>query len=344
MTWLYGPLQPAISRPITHDAPDPTPEFGTDTKSSNTKKPILKKRTMSEVMLRRSLSANSLVKQAAASVQAQQYNSSLRPSNFGSRGFVDPVARFNQARIPTHKASETSSSTASSSVASSSGDQTPVDEYRRHIRFDDKVGQCIAIDCKGPDMYDDTDIGIHGDGSDSDDGVLTMQRTRRRRATTVRKPASQSNKAPARIIEKLPDTTLKYKSDSPGSRKNSTSSFTTSFWSSNKITPSASQETLRPLNASRNFLISSDDEDDVGPDTAWHPPVLYGGAQAVNEKSMAGDETLPSLRQTPSGMLMPYDDDDEEIATEGGLFTRVSDTFNTARDIAHVIWNVGWRK
>ncbi|KAK3066831.1 protein phosphatase regulator, partial [Teratosphaeriaceae sp. CCFEE 6253] len=50
------------------------------------------------------------------------------------------------------------------------------------------------------------------------------------------------------------------------------------------------------------------------------------------------------LRRTGSGMLMPYDgDEDEDDAMAVGLFGRVSETINTARDIAHVIWNVGWR-
>jgi hypothetical protein len=41
-------------------------------------------------------------------------------------------------------------------------------------------------------------------------------------------------------------------------------------------------------------------------------------------------------------MFMPCE---EGEATNGdGLIGRVIDTVNTARDIAHVIWNVGWRK
>jgi hypothetical protein len=46
------------------------------------------------------------------------------------------------------------------------------------------------------------------------------------------------------------------------------------------------------------------------------------------------------LRLTSSGMFMPYEDE----SSHPGLFGRVLDTVNTARDIAHVIWNVGWRR
>ena len=50
-----------------------------------------------------------------------------------------------------------------------------------------------------------------------------------------------------------------------------------------------------------------------------------------------------ALRRTNSGMLMPYDEEEDDMMAVG-LFGRVSETINTARDIAHVIWNVGWRK
>lgn len=48
------------------------------------------------------------------------------------------------------------------------------------------------------------------------------------------------------------------------------------------------------------------------------------------------------MRRTPSGMFMPYEE--AEGAPGDGIIGRVIDTVNTARDIAHVIWNVGWRK
>jgi len=51
----------------------------------------------------------------------------------------------------------------------------------------------------------------------------------------------------------------------------------------------------------------------------------------------------PGLRRTPSGMFMPYEEDEDDVVA-AGLFGRVVDTVNTARDIAHVIWNVGWRR
>jgi len=44
-------------------------------------------------------------------------------------------------------------------------------------------------------------------------------------------------------------------------------------------------------------------------------------------------------------MFMPYEEDEDDImASELGLLGKVNETINTAKDIAHVIWNVGWRK
>jgi hypothetical protein len=49
------------------------------------------------------------------------------------------------------------------------------------------------------------------------------------------------------------------------------------------------------------------------------------------------------MRRTESGMFMPYEEDEDDLMA-AGMFGRISETVNTARDIAHVLWNVGWRK
>jgi len=65
--------------------------------------------------------------------------------------------------------------------------------------------------------------------------------------------------------------------------------------------------------------------------------IITQGSGDNPEKSSSG------LRRTASGMFMPYDDEGD-VLVSGGILGRVVDTVNTARDIAHVIWNVGWRK
>ncbi|KAF2151210.1 hypothetical protein K461DRAFT_322500 [Myriangium duriaei CBS 260.36] len=340
VTWLYGPLQPATSHPITHRSPDPSPYRLSSQSSFINKKPILKKRSMSEVMLQRSLSANSLIKQAAAAVQAQQKGHPQTPTL--QRGSSDFTSSTNQSRPISRDQLDYFS------TLHSSGESTPSECNKRHIRFDDKVEQCIAVECKFPEQDEfDSDSDSDDSNSDSsDEGVLTMRKPRRRRPT-MGAPSSRPQ-LPTKIIEKLPDTTLKYKAESPESSRTSINvPFLNSWYQSSKLNQSPSQETLRPSNPSRNFLIPADDDgDDVDPEMSWQPSGAFAGRQNGSAMGkMDDDDEVPSnMRRTPSGMFMPYDEDEDDESSELGLFGRVSETINTARDIAHVIWNVGWRK
>ncbi|PNS17108.1 hypothetical protein CAC42_3843 [Sphaceloma murrayae] len=346
VTWLYGPLQPATSHPITQLTPEPSPCHISSQASFVSKKPILKKRSMSEVMLQRSISASSLLKQAAASVQAQQTTQVTRPAVTLARGPSD----FNSSQQ-----SQTISRDQLDyfSTISSSGNNTPLEGPKRHIRFDDKVEQCIAIDCKDNDLYDeDSSDDDDSDSESSDDGVLTMRKPRRTRPSMSKRSSSRSAAGGNRIIEKLPDTTLKYKTDSPEPPRTVIQLPFLSGWGSNytssKLNSSPSQETIRPANPSRNFLLPTDDDDDADRDMPWHPSGAYAdrrdGTGTPMPRMDDPGEGPSNMRRTPSGMFMPYEDDDDEVATELGLFGRVSETINTAKDIAHVIWNVGWRK
>jgi len=117
------------------------------------------------------------------------------------------------------------------------------------------------------------------------------------------------------------------------------------YWRSSRLSPSPSQETLRPWNPSTNFLLADQEEEE---DISWEPSGAFkdGGQSAMGERLSEGkpehNEAAGGLRRTASGMFMPYDEaDDEPVAP--GIIGRVVDTVNTARDIAHVIWNVGWR-
>ena len=314
---------------------------------------------MSEVMLQRSISASSLLKQAAASVQAQQssQNQTSRPS-VGRAASV-----FVPSKAPSNPISRDQLDYFSlQSSRSDSGGDTPCDGAKRHIRFDDKVEQCIAIDRKDEDLDDDDsdsdmdEDGIRKNSTDSDsdsseDGVVMMRRPRRKRTVSTRK-SSRSNTPSGKTIEKLPDTTLKYKADSPESTYQPPTPFTRA-WSSSKLSPSPSSETLRPSHPSRNFLLADDDED-LDINSSWQPSGAYSNrsdstavakGDADGSRESDDDGQGSGLRRTPSGMFMPYEEDEDDLVAEQlGLLGKVSDTINTAKDIAHVIWNVGWRK
>jgi len=241
------------------------------------------------------------------------------------------------------------------SSQSTSGLQTPAEGEKKHIRFDDKVEQCIAVDIKDGDYDDDYqdedswDANRDSDDS-SDDGVVMMKKSKKRRPVSRRRPRSSFTGGESKTIAKLPSTTLKYRTDSPDVTEASPpqSHSVGGIWRGTKLSPSPSQETLRPSHPSNNFLL---DEEDDEADISWEPsgafadgsgglPISYDvqGISKQDETSSPG-----GLRRTPSGIFIQTGDDDDEIGTPG-LLGKVENAVNTAKDIAHVIWNVGWKK
>jgi hypothetical protein len=312
------------------------------------KKPILKKRSMSEIMLQRSLSTSSLVKQAAAAVQAQQKGGIMkrigrRPGlerattdyitfPFSSRGFSqDGTSLFPSAR--------------SSGITSPSGE-------RKHIHFNEQVAQCIAVEVKGDD--DDEDDGRYPYDSDSDDGAIMMKRTHsKKRRPSLKRAKKPSNNGESKTIAMLPSTTLKYREDTPepteSAMKHSTS------YRSPVISPSSSQETLRPSKKSGKLFIAGDDDDDddddegkVGDDGSYGMSATQYGEGSSGLRRTLSSTSLSAepagMRRTESGMFMPFEEGSSGSSGDGGLIARIINTVNTARDIAFVIWNVGWRK
>lgn len=147
-----------------------------------------------------------------------------------------------------------------------------------------------------------------------------------------------------KTIAMLPSTTLKYRGDTPDPIKQQEKQRHGSRNKASTIPQSPSQETLKPSNPSSNFLLDDEDEE---MDMNWQPSAGRRDSIFLHHSHMSGaelDEDSPDqrhgLRRTPSGMFMPYDDDDNIAST--GFLGKVIDTVNTAKDIAHVIWNVGW--
>jgi hypothetical protein len=321
----------------------------------NVKKPILKKRSMSEAMLQRSLSTSSLVAEAAEMAQKQR-----TPTAQLERRKPRPIIGRKTSDLPT--ASSLMSRTTSREPTdyftsrSTSGLHTPFDGEKKHIRFDDKVEQCIAIETKDGD--DDEDDFNHNpwasqndEDSSSDEGVVMMKRSRKNRRRPLSRTSSKTNvttvKATNKTIEKLPSTTLKYRTDSPDVTEQQ-QSHSLGFWRSSRLSPSPSQETLRPSHPSSNFLLPEDDDDEE----YFNPSGAFGVQRpatptASDPHSLRNRHLdIPSesggLRRTASGMIAPFEDTDDE-PQRGGILGSVVDTVNTARDIAHVIWNVGWK-
>lgn len=338
MTWLYGPLQSGASHLYsTQTEPSSLTLSKSDSLINLNKKPILKKRSMSEVMLQRSLSSASLLKQATAAVHAQETRGIMRPGI--GRSNTDYVTfSFSSRRMSHENSTDWTTSTESSSITS------PCTE-RKHIHFNEQVEQCIAVDVKCDDD-EDIDTDPFGEESGSDDGVMMKRVRSKKRVPATKKRSKKSTPADSKIIAKLPSTTLKYLADSPGSQ-DTAMKHSTGVSRSPILSPSSSQETLRPAKQSTRFFFDENEEDlgdgILSPNSGWRSPseTGSGGLQRSTSSGSLFDEP-EGMRRTPSGMFMPYEEGDP--SSGDGIFGRVIDTVNTARDIAHVIWNVGWRK
>ena len=357
MTWLYGPLQTESRKSFCSNASPPPSRLSTSNSFLH-KKPILKKRSASEAILQRSISEHSLLKQVGAILKSQEGTpAATRP--FFERAVSDFTVRTTPPEsVANTPAGEESQPTLSREFSvTSSGLQSPAE--RRHIHFNDEVVQCIAVESKDDDEEEEgrpqavvSDEEEEDDDDDDDDDLVMMKHVPPKARTSNRSTPRGSFSAESKTIAPLPSTTLKYRSDTPEppeAQQHHTSNY---FWpTGKKLSPSPSQETLRPSRPNANFLI--DDDDEEYPDLQWQPSASTYNKSPLKEASLAyqseahagdGYDPGPGMRRTPSGMFMPYDEDEDDAALEKTLFGRVVDTVNTARDIAHVIWNVGWRR
>lgn len=343
VTWLYGPLQTGLNF-LQCDSARQASQLSRSN-SFASKKPILKKRSLSEAMLQRSLTSSTLMKQATDALWAQQPERNLgrRPILRG-RALSEFVTR-SQPKGPDANPITSPPSTLSS--ASISGAQTPCTE--RHIHFNNKVEQCIAINKGGDERYDY--FGTIYDDSSSEDEPLTMKTVRRAKPglSTPRNSFSGESKT----IAMLPSTTLNYRGDTPDPVEPK-SKPRGSFWNASpRISPCPSQRTITPRAPSANFLLGDDDED---ADIEWQPSMRRRNSVYLRQRQApskdddgygSDDEHSTGLRRTSSGMLMPYqaeEEEEEKSFASSGLVAKVVNTVNTAKDIAHVIWNVGWRR
>ena len=347
VTWLYGPLQTGNIEALNLDITPPA-SLLSRSNSFASKKPILKKRSLSEVMLQRSLSSSTLMKQATDALRAQQPGKRLldRPM-LGDRALSD-FGTLSGQETPLTRSTTNTSSTEHSASISTSGAQTPC--TKRHIHFNNEVEQCIAIN-KEIDDRPERYIAIHDEEEDSsEDDMLVMRPVKNATKAKIRSAPStprNSFSSDSKTIAMLPSTTLNYRGDSPDPTEQKPKQKDRYMRGSSNLSPSPSQQTLRPSSPSTNFLLDDEDED---ADINWQPPASNGRRDSLyarhgiqlDTSDEDADAEHSGLRRTPSGMFMPYEEDDD--VGNAGLLGRVVDTVNTAKDIAHVIWNVGWHR
>ncbi|KAH7007896.1 uncharacterized protein B0I36DRAFT_258324 [Microdochium trichocladiopsis] len=344
VTWLYGPLQPSTVSSL-EGSHSRGRTRGSRSPSYGHKKPILKKRSMSEVMLQKSNSSSSLLKQATAAIEAEQRGSRCRIPHrpIIKRATTDFMAYPMVSQRGSRFGTSPHPSTDNSGIVSPTAE-------RKHIHFDEQVKQCIAVDVKGDEDDDELDPqkwDLDND-SESDDGAIMMKSTRSAKRSILPRRRAPVPINDSKTIAMLPSTTLKYRIDSPEPRETAMK-----HSGGPVLSTSSSQETLRPSKPATSLLYQYDEQDSFEMDTGAQAPIsspVDAGASyrySSFHRSPSSDSLLEApqgMKRTESGMLMPVDEDGNLQPGQDGIIGRVIDTVNTAKDIAHVIWNVGWNR
>jgi len=273
------------------------------------------------------------LKRVTAAVHVQQSGGSLRAAmDCATSDYVNYAI---SPRFVSHDPSTMMSSISSSGLATHGIGE------RKHIRFNEQVEQCIALEVKRDDD-DAPDPYLKGyDSSASEDDAILMNghkpkselpASRNKRTT----PRSNFDTAEIKTFAMLPSTTLKYRGETPElpeiTMKHS------NLWNE-KLSPFPSQESLRTSKPSSRLFDDEGDSDEFGND--WSHEKLPASKKSDSSSNII--EEPSGMRRTPSGMSMPYEKDEEEVVSER-LFGNLVDSINTAKDIAHVIWSVGWRR
>ena len=358
VTWLYGPLQEGPSKRRTSSTSSEPASRLSKTNSFVNKKPILKKRSVSEDMLQKSISSSSLVKQAAAAVQAQR-SFSNRIQSIPKPKLRRTASDYVSTALLSNQTS-TADSTAPCPSSPASGVQTPENPGKRHIRFDNKVEQCIAVEFKeGENDEENTPDWANAlyDSDDDDEDDMPMIKTKPRKLSITPASSRNSFSQESKGIAMLPSTTLKFHHDEPSCQGHPPSQFALLPRSGPSLATSPSLETLRPSKPSSNFLLSDEDQDEEEM-TGWESSGAFkslrrdsislardGRPEMMQSRGDEGTRTPTGLRRTPSGMFMPEDDEEDGSGiASNGVLGRLVDTVNTARDIMAVFWNVGWHQ
>ncbi|KAL4915437.1 hypothetical protein BDW62DRAFT_212686 [Aspergillus aurantiobrunneus] len=321
VTWLYGPLKTSYTlvKPLNISPPpscSESPGFFPDRKS------ILKKRTASETILQRSLSQHTLLQHAGAILKAQEaeHFRSRLGHRIHSPDFEPVIDKPYDRELETPRARLATN-------ISFSGTESPSE--KRHIHFNKEVLQCIAVEAK---EEEEEWLEFGGESSWDDSFMKSASPSGR---SMPRSSFSCENKT----IAPLPSTTLKYRGETPEPQPSSI----ISRWSWAKYIPghrlysSSLGESLRQPRDSTSTL-------DKSPITSVYD---WNSTQDMDDlknswfvDSAEDDEAAQNFYLASLGFL-PQEDGRPSNADI--LFDRMVDTVNTAKDIAHVIWNVGWR-
>ncbi|KAL4867855.1 hypothetical protein BDV12DRAFT_111391 [Aspergillus spectabilis] len=306
VTWLYGPLKTSHAREKRLNI-SPPPSCSDSPGLCPDRKSILKKRTASETILQRSLSQHKLLQHAGAILRAQEAEQIRSRPGLGVhlQGLEKMTEKSYDGGLETPRARFATN-------ILSSGAGSPSE--KRHIHFNKEVLQCIAVEAK-----EEEEEWLEFGGESSWDDSFMVKPASPSGRTTPRGCTSGENKT----IAPLPSTTLKYRGDTPEPQPSTNSG----RWSWTKYLPGHG---LYPHSLGRHIASGHDwdsAQNEGDSDRSWF-------VDSAEDDEAAQNFYLASLG---------FSQENEGSSNADVLFDKMMDTVNTARDIAHVIWNVGWR-
>lgn len=221
------------------------------------KKSILKKRSLSEVILQQSIMSVTFLKKAATAVLSQERrgtpNTKFRTDEYASV----PVSSRHMGMV-------------SNSTIASVGSSSPSSQYAegKCIHFNETVDQCIALDIKTANDY----VALRRyDNDDDDDGDVVTNRENSNEPTR-RKAKRVTN---CKTIAMLPSTTINYGEDSAEPAETAMNPSNIAILS---VLPSQAHFCL----TKQTTCFDSSEEDDYDYDisvtgSGWRPPPVEAG-------------------------------------------------------------------
>lgn len=253
VTWLYGPFQ-TVAKEL-----DLCYSSGTHVSNVDKIRPILKKRTLSEMLLQRSLSASSMVKEAPSTT-----STALKSQDLSQDVEVRP--------LPLSRDFKKTVRFASTGALSDQDFSTPA----KNVRFHHEVEQFIAV---GDEHLNESENENENENENELEDCLTMyysktepakvklyNRTPSLPSSCNQKP-SEDHETPVKIVSPLPATTLKDAKDDKvvrGTTPQSIRAANKVAWSPCSYFYDATKGTVQSLepNAIRAVYDGDDEEED----------------------------------------------------------------------------------
>jgi hypothetical protein len=334
VTWLYGPLQ--TNGKETQSMSNAFPPLSHMPRSSSfSKKSILKKKSASAAILERS--QHSLLQSVGGILSIQQLNPTHDRLLLTQGNSEVALPQYTGSTVVKTSAehdlpglTRTNSSFAYPELL------TPPE--CRHVLFDEEVRQVQAID-SGIDKVDKDDIAFFEDDEDDDCGLMMAPSLRLGCGGNRSALRAYSNNE-SKMIAPLPSTTLKYGTDTPEPQEPDYGE-TGPLAIQRERSPSPPQATPVQLGPNRNFLIDNDFD---AVDELCPVQTTSSDKKAHYTHEDDGDDPEPQMGWTEPNMFIPYNENGEEEVMNSTLFGQAIYAVNTFRDIAYVVWTVGWNQ